>query len=513
MKKYISIYHGSLILFSIFIAVPIIYTFTSSFLNNDSLIEDISSIDTKNILLLIKSILIATIISLLSTIMGTVLAFILYKTDIIWSKYLKIFILAPLFISPYILAVAWRDSFYILFGNTSYISSILGVIIVLTTVFTPLAILITGSALSHINSQLEESAMLIVNFKTAIIKIILPLIKPALLSSFVLIFIFSISNFSVPAYFGVKVFTTEIFTQFSAFYNHSLAIMQSILLVAICIGLLFSTYRYIADAPFFSIGSKGSSIKIYKNKGKNNIILVASWIFISMIFPLIILVIQSLTNGTSSLTKAFKLLTPTFANSFILAFIASIIIVTIGFIVAYWDIWKKNDMQLFNWILLIVFTIPSTIYGISLIKFYNQSALNFIYTGYAIIIIAYVGKFSFIASRIISNTMKQIPQSLNESAIIQGIHPTKILIKILIPLSMPAIFGAFIISFILTLGELGTTIMVYPPGIELMPIKVYTIMANAPQSLTSSMILIVFTISLIMISGFSYLASRLFKNQ
>ncbi len=76
---------------------------------------------------------------------------------------------------------------------------------------------------------------------------------------------------------------------------------------------------------------------------------------------------------------------------------------------------------------------------------------------------------------------------------------------------MPALFVAFIISFIFCLGELGTTIMIYPPGIESMPIKVFTIMANAPQSLTSSMTLIVFSVTLLIITVFYYIAKLIFK--
>ena len=53
--------------------------------------------------------------------------------------------------------------------------------------------------------------------------------------------------------------------------------------------------------------------------------------------------------------------------------------------------------------------------------------------------------------------------------------------------------------------------MVYPPGSEIMPIKVFTIMANAPQSLISSMVLIVFAVTLIIITGFYYLAKPFFK--
>ncbi len=330
------------------------------------------------------------------------------------------------------------------------------------------------------------------------------------------VFIFSISEFSVPAFFGIKVFTTEIFTQFSAFYNHSLAILQSTLLISICILLLLAERKYIADAPFLSVGSKGTSSKSYNLKSGNrlSLIFLFGWFFISVIFPLIILFIQSFKNGTTKFIQAFELLIPTFSNSIGLAFSGAFIIVFVGFAAANISAGRTNSKmrKSFDWLLLILFAVPSTILGICLIKFYNQPILDLIYSSYAIILIGYVGKFTFISAKLIGNAIKQIPNSFDEAAQIEGITYFKRLQKILIPLIMPTLFVAFIISFIFCLGELGTTIMLYPPGTEIMPIKVFTIMANAPQSLTSSMTLIVFSITLLIIAGFYFIVRPFIKS-
>lgn len=510
------LYAVAILLFIIFVVTPLIYTLATALFVEGSFKDSLQSLDKETFFLLSKSLIIAFIIALFSTLSGTGLSFLLYKTNIRFRNFFKIALLIPLFISPYILAVAWKDFFFIFLNNTSFISSYFGVILVLTSVFTPLSMLVIGSALSNIDSQLEESCLVITNFRSMIFKIILPLIKPALITSFVLVFIFSISEFSVPAFFGVKVFTTEIFTQFSAFYNHSLAILQSSLLILICILLLLSERKYIADAPFLSMGSKGTSNKYYTIKNGNNIgmLFLFAWFFISVVLPFVILFIQSFKDGTKNFIKAFELLIPTFGNSIGLAFVGAVIIVFVGFIAAYYQVRQTGTQKRksFDWLLLTIFAIPSTIFGISLIKFYNQPALDFIYSSYGIILIGYVGKFSFISSKLIGNAIKQIPNSLDEAAQIEGITFFMRLRKILIPLIMPALFASFIISFIFSLGELGTTIMVYPPGTEIMPIKVFTIMANAPQSLTSSMTMIVFSITLLIITGFYFIVKPFIKN-
>jgi ABC-type Fe3+ transport system permease subunit len=503
------VYTVVFLLFVLFVITPVFYTllfFEGSFF------ENLKLLDKNTFYLLGKSVLLASVIAFLATFFGTILGFLLYRTGLRFRNLYKIVLMIPLFISPYILAVAWKDVFYLLSGSSDGIASETGVVLVLTFIFTPLSMLITGNAFNNINTHLEETGLMITDLKRVILKIILPLIKPALFTSFVLIFIFSISEFSVPAYFGVRTFTTEMFTQFSAFYNHSLAVLQSLLLIVICVFLLYSDRKYLADAPFLSFGGKGKLIRIYTLKKQKLYaeLFVFSWFFFSVVLPFTVLLIQSFKGGTSKFLQAFDLLKPTFLGSAGLAFLGSAITVLIGFVAAY--ISEVRKIKTFDAFLLFIFAIPSTVFGISLIKFYNHPFLDMIYSGYAIIIIGYVGKFSFIAAKLIGNAIKQVPGSLEEAAQIGGIGFYRRIQKIIFPLILPAVFTAFIINFTFSIGELGTTIMVYPPGTEIMPIKVFTIMANAPQSLVSAMTLIVLALTLILIAGMYLIIKPFLKN-
>ncbi len=504
-----TIIYGSFVLF---IILPFVYTLGATFFDGSSLADNFLLLNKDIFLLLAKSCVIAFSIAILSTIFGSSLGFLLYKTNFPFRSFFKIALLIPLFISPYILAVAWKDFFFILFNSADLISSGIGVVLVLSFIYTPLSMIITGSGLSNINSHLEEMGLLTTGLRGVIFKIMLPLMKPALFSSFVLVFIFSISNFSVPAFFGFKLFTTEIFIQFSAFYNHALAILQSAFLVVICLLLLYADRKHLADAPFLSIGGKGTSIRKYSlGKGLWLGWLGASfWLLVSVVFPFIILFIQSFKGGTEKFIQAFDLLKSTFSDSILLAFSGATITTIVGFTAAYFS--ETKGKNFFNWLLLFVFAIPSIIFGISLIKFYNHPGLDMIYAGYAIILIGYTGKFSFISAKLTANAIKQIPYSLEEAAQIEGVGFYRRLQTIIFPLIMPALFASVVINFIFCLGELGTTIMVYPPGTEIMPIKVFTIMANAPQSLVSSMSLIVFSVTLVVITSLAYIGKKFIRS-
>jgi len=457
-----------------------------------------------------KSLLISSTVAVLATFMGTVCGFWLYKFKLAYCGLYKLLLLLPLLISPYIFAVAWKDGFYWLFGNSSSIYSEYGVIMVHTFAFFPLAMLITGSALSRIHTGFEEAGLMVVSFRKTVLKIMLPLIRPALTISFLLILIFSLSDFSVPAFFGVRTFTAEIFTQFSALYNFSLATGQSILLLIVIFALMLIEAHYLSDAPFFSISEKGTNSKQYTVKRPFAAHLVLCMLLILVLLtPVFMLALQSLSGRVFFFAKAWELIRPASIQSLKLASAGALLVTLIGLWSAYVKERKKHRWP--DFILLLTFIVPPTVLGIALIRYYNLPSLNFIYGTSMIILIAWLGKFGFIASRIIGNGIKQIPVSFEEAASVIGIRPIDRFFKISLPLLVPSIFTAFVLAFILCLGELGATMMVYPPGMELMPVKTFTIGANAPQALTSSMTLISLAITLLSITLFFILGKWVFK--
>ena len=489
---------------------PLLALFVRWLTSSDDL-SVLTFINTSTLLLVGKSLLLSCTVAVLASIMGTICGFLLYRLKFPFRGFYKLFLLLPLLVPPYIFAVAWKDGFQWLFGNSSALYSEVGMIIVHTLVYFPLAMLITGTALSRIHSGLEEAGLMRVSFARMLIKIVLPLIRPALTISFLLILIISLSDFSVPAFFGVNTFTTEIFTQFSAFYNHQLAISQSFLLVLLCLTLLLSENKYLSDAPFFSVHVKGSSTKHYSVLRRKTSLHILLWIllFAVLVLPVVMLFHQALSGREILFSRAWELLSPTIFQSAKLAFLGALLISSISLWVAYMK--ERSSFPHLNTMLLLTFIIPSTVLGVAVIKFYNQPGTNFIYTTIIILLITYVGRFGFIAARIIGNGIKQIPGSLEEAARVIGIPPVKRFFSISIPLLLPSLFTAFVLSFVLCLGELGTTIMIYPPGIELMPVKIFTIGANAPQALTSSMILISFGVTMCFILLFFLIGKLIFN--
>lgn len=440
--------------------------------------------------LIFRSLLLSTTVALIATFVGTACGFLFYKIKSKGFRTYRNILVIPLLISPYIFAVAWKDALFMLFGQHASLYSIWGVIIVHVLTFFPIAMLITGSALTSVHTSIEEAGLVITSFKQMVIKILIPLIKHAITLSFILVLLFSLTDFSVPAFFGIRTFTTEIFTQFAAFYDYQKAVEQSLFLLLISCSLILLEYKYLAKSPVFAIGEKGSVAKYYQlTKGKQFIYgSIVLLITLAIALPVFILVYQSLSGGKSYFPEAFTLLKGTIGRSFFLAFCGALVITSVAMHTSYME--QRMGNRFSGAILLFLFITPSTVLGIAYIYFYNTPATTFIYASSIIIIIGYAGRFGFIAHKIVSNGLKQTPTSMEDVAALMGINGYRQYIKIVIPLLIPSLLTAFLLSFILCLSELGTTIMVYPPGTELMPLKVYTISANAPVALASTMTLI-----------------------
>jgi hypothetical protein len=121
-------------------------------------------------------------------------------------------LLIPLFLPPYILAVAWssvlgkRGLLYKWFGlgepASAFLHSLSGGATILTFAFLPIAILFIKTALAQVHVEIEEAARLEASRGQVLRRITLPLIAPAMLSSGILIFVLTISEFAVPMFLG-----------------------------------------------------------------------------------------------------------------------------------------------------------------------------------------------------------------------------------------------------------------------------------------------------------------------
>lgn len=455
--------------------------------------------------------------------LGVPLAFVLARTDLPFRNLMSTVLLIPLFLPPYILAVAWSSVLgkrgllhkWLGLGEpaSAFLHSLSGGATILTLAFLPIAILFIKTALAQFHVEIEEAARLEGSRGQILRRITLPLIAPAMLSSGILIFVLTISEFAVPMFLGVQVFTSEIFTQFAAFYHHETAVAMSLPLIVITLAAMNWERTRLQNRSF--VGAEAPvrlSAPLSLGRWRFVVFAVCFLIFaVSVLLPIGIIFTQSLS--WQAYRQAFAAAENGIATSFANSTMGATLLVLLGFIIAYQV--ERKRAQHFDALLLLMFAVPSTVLGIGLIKLWNQSIFGgAVYNTFIIVIIAYLARFLILPERMFLATLKQIPLSFEEAAMMDGASTVQIWSRILLPLTAPTMVAAWIIAFIFCFGELGAMLIVYPAGGATLPIRLYTIMANSPENVTAAMSVILIlpillAVAVVMLSSKFVFARRL----
>jgi iron(III) transport system permease protein len=505
-------------LFIILCVLPIVYMLGLSFLDTAG---NFSTDNYRRLLaesrqrgLLLNSVLLAAGASIFATAIGLPLGLLLARTEIPAKRFLRLLLIAPLALPPYILALAW---IYIggsaglvthMLGRdviSAWTYSLPGAVIVLGFSFFPLSMLATEAAARRVDGHLEEAALLVARPRLVLWRITLPLIAPSIAAAALIIFVLAISEFGVPALLRVPVFTTEIFTTFSALYDFGGATALAVPLLALIL-IVAATVKLITGERLLTTRrSLHAGLSI--NPGGWRVPLLGSMFIIAVlaISPLLVLTFE--IGRFERIISAIKSSTASITNSLLLAAIGATLIVGLSVLLGYGRSRASSSLRnLADLTFIVVFTAPSTVIGVGLIGLWNRPGIpGEVYTSSAIIVIAYLARFVPVAALILAASVRQVPSSFEEAAEVAGAGWPRIFARIIIPQIRTGIVAAWVISFIFAFGELGATVLVAPPGESTLPVHIYTMIANAPSGQVAALALMQAGIVLAPLALFGFL--------
>ena len=457
-----------------------------------------------------KSILLALSVSFITTLISLPLAYTFANFTFRFKNILFILILLPFFIPPYIYAISWIN----LTGNNGILQishlnifGFWGSVFVLCCWLFPLAFFFFLSSIRE-NTLLKEAAGLVKNKIMTFLKITIPLIVPGILIGMVFTFILAVTNFGVPGALRLNVYPSEIFIQFGAFFNHQEAIFLSFPLFILSfffIFLLFISY----SGQLKKAEQKNNQIQLKKlNTIQSTLLYVFSGFLIVVV---LILPLLSLINGTNNLDVFLNTISNTFReiwNSVFYNLISAVILTGLGFYIAYFRRKLKTLLIkiIIDILILMLITIPGIVFGIVLIKL-NQSNIFFslLSNPLGAVLISNV-RYLPVAYFICLAGLSRLPEKYLEAALITSQNEWITFIKILLPLNKDSIMGSLIIIFVLCFGELDSAIMVYPPGFETIPLRIYSLLHYGANKMVFALSLLQVLIILIIFAfGFKWI--------
>jgi len=140
---------------------------------------------------------------------------------------------------------------------------------------------------------------------------------------------------------------------------------------------------------------------------------------------------------------------------------------------------------------IVLFAVPGTIVGVALIGLWNRSGLaGMVYATDGMFLLVYLAKLMPLAALAVAASLRRVPTSHEEAAAVSGTSWSRTFTRIVVPQVRPGLLVAWVIVFTLAFGELGASVLVTPPGESTLPIRIYTLIANAPPSQVAALALL-----------------------
>jgi 2-aminoethylphosphonate transport system permease protein len=168
---------------------------------------------------------------------------------------------------------------------------------------------------------------------------------------------------------------------------------------------------------------------------------------------------------------------------------------------------RSTPRRVLDVVFFIPSAVPSVSIGLGLLVAFSQRPLLLNGTP-AIVFVAHFLLISAFCYGNVSAGLTRLPPEFEQIAESLGARPFYRLRHVTIPLIAPYLIAAFSLSFALSMGELGATLMIYPPGWVTMPVGIFSLSDRGAifDAATLTMILGVTTLAVLL--GLSRISTK-----
>ena len=365
--------------------------------------------------------------------------------------------------------------------------------------YAPFAYILIGGILKHMDASLEEAAQLLHASRWQIMKrITLPMVKPALLSTFLLAFSSSMSAFAVPAFLGAPVryhvLTTQLYRTLQGL-NPGYGYVMALILILIGVAIMMVNQKVLSGRKSYTtITGKSANVSLIPLRGLRLPIslLLALLLVCVTVVPLITFAVESfivepgnyslsnfstvfwigdgatdIANGEPGILKNHSIYNG-LLNSFLLSVVCAFLTGTIGLLAGYAIVRKKGSWlsAAVNHLTFFPYLIPSMAFGAIYLSMFStrHGPIPALYGTFAILALIGTVKYLPFASRAGVNSMLQLGNEIEEAGIIMGISWWKRMIRIIIPIQKTSILSGYLLPYISCMRELSLFILLISPS-------------------------------------------------
>ena len=465
---------------------------------------------------LVNTLILAACSCVVAILFGGVFAFLITRTNLACKKYLSSIFIFPYIMPQWTLAMVWKnlfDSNLICGTKDGLFAGLFGIhmplwwcqglfpsIIVLGLHYAPFAYILIGGIFRNMDANLEEAATILDTPKWKIMtRVTLPLVRPAILSTILLVFGSSMGSYPVPHYLKQTTLSTK-----SLEMNSNRAGEASILAVIMMVlGLLIMWFnqRSLKSRKNYTTvtGKSGQSSEIRLGRVGRIVIAIILIVitFMTSIFPIVSFAFETFlpnpgdysflyTLNPANLTTKWwltsenitengmygqmgmlfnKTIWRAFGGTMLVSVVCALLAGTLGTLIGY-AVSKNRRGKLAGYVNSVAFLpylMPSVAVGIAFFVLFSNKYFN-LYNTYWLLIIVGTVKYIPFASRSSLNSMLQLSGEIEEAAIIQDIPWYKRMLRIVIPIQKSSIISGYLLPFMTCLRELSLFMLLCVQG-------------------------------------------------
>ena len=435
---------------------------------------------------------------------GGLFAYLVTRTNMRCKKYLSSIFIFPYIMPQWTLAVIWQnlfDSNLVTGTSDGLLTALFGIrmplwwcqgmfpsVMVLSLHYAPFAYILIGGIFRNMDANLEEAATIMGTPRLKIFaRVTLPLVKPAVLSTVLLVFSSAMGSYPVPHYLNLTTLCTK-YVQMGEKRAGEASILAVIMILFGVLILIVNQRTTSGRQSYTTVTGKSGQISLV-NLGKvgRNVVAAIFCVttFFTGILPIILFAIETflpnpgdysfIRHGVAgNLTSKWWLTSENitengmygqkgilfneaiwgaFKGTLIVAVCCALLAGTIGLLVGYCV--SKNRRSKWaayvNNMAFLPYLMPSLAVGVAFFVFGSSMG---IFNTYLLLVLAGTVKYIPFASRSALSSMMQLSGEIEEAAIIQDIPWHKRMLNIIIPIQKSSIMSGYLLPFITCVREL-----------------------------------------------------------
>ncbi len=428
--------------------------------------------------ILVQTLALVVAVTLASIAIALPLAWLTVRTDLplarLWSVLTALPLVIPSYVAGFAIVVALGPRGMLqgylesLFGveRLPEIYGFPGAALCLTLLSYPYVLLTLRGALQRLDPSLEEASRgLGHTWRRTFLRVVAPLLRPALVAGGLLVALYTLSDFGAVSLLHYETFTWAIFVQYESSLDRTLGAAFSLTLVALALAFLLGEYLTRGRSRYYRV-DQGTTrpaptvpLGVWRWPACGFCALVT---LVALALPLAVLtfwVVRGVRAG-----EPLLLLWEAAGNSLLLSGLAAGASVLAAFPIAVLSVRHPGPLSsLLERITYIGFALPGIAVALGLV-FFGANYARFLYQSQTLLILAYVILFLPAAVGSIRASLLQMNPRIEDAARSLGRSPLPVFVSVTLPLTRPGLLSGAALVFLLTMKELPATLILGPTG-------------------------------------------------